>query len=105
MSLKPTLLSKLYAELDQNFRVYSRALLTLACALHRARELRCIFVELSQVLDLWRQSGWANSDVALFLNFYMKCALDMDVLREVDLKATWERYMKVITECIIIMYQ
>lgn len=39
-----------------------------------------------------------------FLLAYMKCALDMDVLREADLKIAWERYMKVVTKCLIIMY-
>lgn len=104
VNLKPSFLSKLYAELDTNFRVYSRSLLTLACSLHRARELRCLFVELTQVLEVWRQAGWTSIDVEMFLNSYMKCALDMDVLREADLKQTWERYMKVIIVCLNVMY-
>ncbi|GLV37045.1 hypothetical protein CBL_02123 [Carabus blaptoides fortunei] len=104
VSLKPCLLSKLYAELDGNFRVYSRALLTLACSLHRARELRCLFVELAQVLEVWKTAGWTGPDVELFLDAYTRCALEMDVLREADLKLTWERYMKVVTQCLNIMF-
>nr|XP_022920490.1 acidic fibroblast growth factor intracellular-binding protein [Onthophagus taurus] len=102
-NLKPVLLQKCFNELDGNFRTYSRAILTLATALHRTRELRNLFVELSQILDLWKQGGWAFKDLELFLNAFTKCALEIDV-REDIFKNTWERYMKVIGPCLLIMF-
>lgn len=79
--LKPSLLTKFYVELDNNFRIYSRALLNLATSLHRARELRNLFVELAQILETWKQNNWSCQDMESFLLAYMKCAVDMDVLR------------------------
>ncbi|XP_017779544.1 PREDICTED: acidic fibroblast growth factor intracellular-binding protein [Nicrophorus vespilloides] len=104
VTLKPTLLSRNYTELDSNFRVYSRSILTIASSLHRSRELRNLFVEISQILEIWRQNGWGSKDLQLFLSAYTQCALELDVLREVDLKTTWERYMKVLSHCIMIMF-
>jgi len=103
-NLKPTLLTKSYVEVDNNFRVYSRAILTLATSLHRARELRNFFIDISQMLETWKQSNWAAKDLEMFLNAYTLTALELDVLREVELKATWERYMNVLSQCILIMY-
>lgn len=80
-TLKTKILQKNYLELDTNFRVYSRALLTLAMALHRAREMRNLFVELSQIMDMWKQGGWNMQDLESFLVAFQQCALDMDVLR------------------------
>jgi len=102
--LKPNLPPKIYMELDSNFRSYSRAILTLATALHRVRELRNLFLELFQILEMWKQSGWASKDLERFLSAYTQGALDMDVLRDVDIKQTWERYMLVVSKCLLIMY-
>lgn len=79
--LKPTLLQKSYIELDNSFKVYSRAILTLATAIHRAREMRNFFVELMQILEVWKQNGWSVQDLEQFLNAYTQCALEIDVLR------------------------
>lgn len=107
-------------ELDSSFRVYTRAILTLATTIHRSRELRNLFVDLSQILDIWKQNGWNVQDLESFLNSYTQCALEMDILRciiefcriffhfvffrEVELKSAWERYMKVITKCLLTMF-
>lgn len=80
-SLKPLILQKNYMELDGNFRIYSRAILTLATTIHRSRELRNLFIDLSQILDVWKQNGWNCKDLESFLTLFMQCALEMDVLR------------------------
>lgn len=38
--LKPELLDKAYQELELNFRIYARAIVTIAANLHRSRELK-----------------------------------------------------------------
>lgn len=75
------MLTKFHSELDNNFRLYSRPVLNMATQLHRGRELRNLFIELAQILDTWKQNSWSCQDMESFLNAYMRCALDMDVLR------------------------
>lgn len=80
--LKPQLLERSYQELDANFRSYTRALVGLACNLHRSRELRSLFLELvERCLEPWRQVSWSHTDLRNFLASYFQCALEMDVLR------------------------
>ncbi|XP_021933150.1 acidic fibroblast growth factor intracellular-binding protein isoform X4 [Zootermopsis nevadensis] len=103
--LKPQLLERSYQELDANFRSYTRALVGLACNLHRSRELRSLFLELvERCLEPWRQVSWSHTDLRNFLACYFQCALEMDVLREADLKSSWERYLTVVTSCLLRMY-
>ncbi|CAF4956794.1 acidic fibroblast growth factor intracellular-binding protein [Pieris napi] len=105
MRLKPKLLEKSYQELELNFRVYTRALVGVACNLHRARELRSLFIDLlERCIEPLRAGGWPKSDLSQFLAAYEQCALQMDVLREADLKSVWERYMRVISQCLLTMY-
>ncbi|XP_044737513.1 acidic fibroblast growth factor intracellular-binding protein isoform X1 [Chrysoperla carnea] len=104
VTLKPLMLHKTFLELDTNFRIYFRSILALACSLHRARDLRTLFVELVSCIEVWKQNAWTITDLENFLKAFTQCALDMDVLREADLKPSWERYMKVITNCLLIMY-
>lgn len=85
MKLKPTLLERMFQELDLNFRSYSRALLGIGCNLHRSRELRFFFLELvERCIEPWRQVNWSHTDLKNFLNAYTQCALDMDVLRYIQ---------------------
>lgn len=80
--LKPQLLERAYQELDANFRSYTRALVGLACNLHRSRELRSLFLELvERCLEPWKQVSWSHTDLRNFLASYCQCALEMDVLR------------------------
>ncbi|GBP20225.1 Acidic fibroblast growth factor intracellular-binding protein [Eumeta japonica] len=82
MRLKPKLLEKSYQELELNFRLYTRALVGLACSLHRGRELRSLFVDLlEKCIEPLRMGNWPKTDLAQFLNAYEQCALQMDVLR------------------------
>ncbi|GLH00479.1 Acidic fibroblast growth factor intracellular-binding protein, putative [Gryllus bimaculatus] len=103
--LRPQLLERTLAELDTNFRSYSRALVSLACNMHRTRELRLLFIELvERCLEPWRLANWSLADLRNFLATYTQCALEMDVLREAEVKKAWERYMNVITVCALRMY-
>lgn len=80
--LKPQLLERSYQELETNFRSYTRAIVGVACSLHRAREMRSLFCELvEKCLDPWRQVNWTQIDLKNFLSAYVQCALEMDVLR------------------------
>ncbi|KAK5638608.1 hypothetical protein RI129_012903 [Pyrocoelia pectoralis] len=94
-----------YAEVESCFRSYSRSILTLATSLHRVRELRNLFYEFSVILDNWKHSIWAVNELEVFLNVYTKCALNLDVFREADLRQRWERYMAVVSNCLVIMYK
>ncbi|XP_047098835.1 acidic fibroblast growth factor intracellular-binding protein [Schistocerca piceifrons] len=105
MRLKPVLLERSLNELESSFRSYSRALVGIAAGLHRTREVRCLFVELvERCLEPWRQAGWPHQDLRSFLNAYTTSALEMDIFREPELKAAWERYMSVIISCLLRMY-
>lgn len=99
--LKPKLLHKTYIELDSNFRIYSRSILTLATTLHRSRDMKNLFVEIAQIMDLFKQANWSSQD----LDSYTTCSMEIDALRtDAGLKQTWEKFMKVISCCLIIMY-
>ncbi|XP_033213423.1 acidic fibroblast growth factor intracellular-binding protein [Belonocnema kinseyi] len=105
IKLKPTLLDRSYQELEANFRSYSRAILGIGCNLHRSRELRFFFYELvERCVEPWRQVNWTHSDLRNFLAAYTQCALDMDVLRESELRDAFERFMKVVSCCLLRMY-
>ncbi|KAJ8680329.1 hypothetical protein QAD02_016116 [Eretmocerus hayati] len=105
IKLKPMLLERVYQEIDTNFRTYSRALIGIACNLHRARELRFFFLELvEKCVEPWRQVNWSHTDLRHFLTAFSQCALDMDVLRENELRDAFERYMKVVSSCLLRMY-
>ncbi|XP_075217491.1 acidic fibroblast growth factor intracellular-binding protein [Lycorma delicatula] len=104
--LKPKLLERAYQELESNFRMYSRALIGLACNLHRTRELRCMFLELvERCIEPWRQISWTETDLSNFLSAYTSCAIEMDVFREATVKSAWERYMTVISTCVMRIFK
>ncbi|XP_028130010.2 acidic fibroblast growth factor intracellular-binding protein [Diabrotica virgifera virgifera] len=103
--LKPKLLQKSYADLESNFKLYNRALLTLATTLHRSRDMKNFFVDLSQIVEYFKQSLWSSHDFEQFLIAYGQIAGDIDPLRTNSaLKASWEKFLKVVTKCLLIMY-
>lgn len=82
LRLKPLLLERSFHELEVNFRTYWRALITIACNLHRTRELRCLFVELAEkIIDPWRQNNWAPEQVKHFLSAVTQSVLDLEISR------------------------
>ncbi|KOB66061.1 Acidic fibroblast growth factor intracellular binding protein, partial [Operophtera brumata] len=62
-------------------QLYTRALVGLACNLHRGRELRSLFIDLlERCIEPLRLGSWPKTDLAQFLCAYEQCALQMDVL-------------------------
>ncbi|EDW95273.2 acidic fibroblast growth factor intracellular-binding protein [Drosophila yakuba] len=105
MRLKPVLLERAFHELDGNFRSYWRALITIACNLHRNRELRDLFVDLCEkLIDPWRQNGWNREQVNKFLASITQSVLDLEISRDQETRCLWDRYMQVITICLDKMY-
>lgn len=63
-------------------RAYWRSIITIACNLHRTRELRCLFMELSEkLIEPWRQNQWPLDNVKLFLPAITQSVLDLEVAR------------------------
>ncbi|XP_014235117.1 acidic fibroblast growth factor intracellular-binding protein [Trichogramma pretiosum] len=105
VKLKPMVLDRVYQELDVNFKFYSRAIVGIAGSLHRTRELRSFFLDLvEKCIEPWKQINWTHTDLRNFLAAFTQCALDMDVLKDNELRDAFERYMKVITSCLLRMY-
>lgn len=105
ITLKPKLLQKSYSELESNFKKYTGAIITLASTLHRSRDMRNLFVEFSQILDLFKTGNWTAHDLQQFFNAYNSCALELDVIRnDQGLKNCWEKFMKVVGVCMVVMY-
>lgn len=106
LRLKPTLLERSYAELEQNFRLYYRAIITIATSMHRQRELKCIFVELTEkLIEPWKQNHWSHDQVKRFLPAVTQSALDLEIPRDnQDIRCLWDRYMQVISLCLTQMY-
>ncbi|XP_046383405.1 acidic fibroblast growth factor intracellular-binding protein [Ischnura elegans] len=104
--LKPQLLERSYVELETNFRTYTRALVGMACGLHRGRErVRSFFLDMvERCIEPWKQVAWSRIDLSHFLDAYTSSALEMDVLREAELKNAWERYMAVMSSCLLRLY-
>lgn len=81
VSLKPKLLQKNYTDLDLNFRVYTRSILSLATALHRSKNMKDLFIDFAQILEHFRQSHWTSQDLELFLISYHQTANELDAIR------------------------
>lgn len=124
MGLKPKLLQKNYNELDANFRIYTRSILSLATALHRSKNIKDLFIDLNQISDQFKQNHWSNKDLELFFTAYYQTAVEIDAVRLVEknyilydkfnclfsrtnptLKANWDKFMKVFTKCLLVMYK
>ncbi|XP_030372910.1 acidic fibroblast growth factor intracellular-binding protein [Scaptodrosophila lebanonensis] len=105
MRLKPVLLERAFHELDSSFRSYWRALITIACNLHRNRELRDLFVDLCEkLIEPWRQNGWNREQVNKFLASITQSVLELEISRDQETRCLWDRYMQVITICLDKMY-
>lgn len=103
--LKPTLLDRANQELDLNFRAYWRALIGIACNLNRTRELRVLFVELSEkLIEPWRQNNWSAEQVRAFLPAITQSVLDLEVSRDQEIRCLWDRYMQVVSTCLVRMF-
>lgn len=100
LRLKPVLLERAFHELDLNFRYeikvlpnfycnyyiisssYWRPLISIACNLHRTRELRDLFVDLCEkLIEPWRQNSWSRDHVNKFLAAITQSVLDLEISR------------------------
>jgi hypothetical protein len=106
--LKDTLLERSYQELDTNFRHYYRAIITIAISIHRSRELRNFFNDLTEkLIEPWKVSGWTTGQVKQFLPALTKCVLDLNSygnLSGVEIRCLWDRFMNVLNVCLLRMY-
>jgi Acidic fibroblast growth factor binding (FIBP) len=103
--LKPTLLDRAYQELDQNFRSYWRAIISIACNLHRTRDLRGLFIEFCEkLIEPWKQNCWQLDQVKQFLPAITQSVLDLEVPRDQELRCLFDRYMQVVTICLVRMF-
>lgn len=80
--MRPSLLDRAYQELDINFKSYWRALINIACNLHRTRELRDLYIDMvEKLIEPWKQNNWQVDQVKLFLPAIAQSVLDLEVSR------------------------
>lgn len=84
VNLKPKLLHKNYNDLDSNFRIYTRSILSLATALHRSKNMKDLFIDLAQISEHFKQNHWSSQDLELFLTAYYQTATEIDAIRFVQ---------------------
>ncbi|XP_058823580.1 acidic fibroblast growth factor intracellular-binding protein [Topomyia yanbarensis] len=106
MRLKSTILERIYQEIDSNFRSYWRSIITIACSLHRTREMRQLFLDLTErLIEPWKANNWSKDHVGQFMKCLTQSVLDLEVPRDnQDIRCLWDRYMQVITACLLTMY-
>ncbi|XP_070508439.1 acidic fibroblast growth factor intracellular-binding protein B [Chironomus tepperi] len=106
--LKDSLLERSYQELDVNFRIYFRAIITMAVSIHRSRELRNFFIDLTEkLIEPLKASGWTFEQVKQFLPVLTKCVLDLNSyghMSGVEVRCLWDRFMNVLNVCLLKMY-
>lgn len=108
--LRDSLLDRLYQELEVNFRNYYRSIITIATSLHRSRELRNFFLELTEkLIEPWKMSNWNEAQVKDFLSALTKCVLDLQSFGHgqtsgAEIRCLWDRFMNVLNVCLLRMY-
>ncbi|KAH0816779.1 hypothetical protein GEV33_006011 [Tenebrio molitor] len=83
LSVKATLLQKCYLDLDANFKNYNRAILQPVTNMHRPRDVKNMFVELTSLSDALKQANWSAQELEIFLASYTQAGAELDVLRQV----------------------
>lgn len=108
--LRDSLLERAYNELDMNFRIYYRAIITIATSIHRNRELRNFFPDLAEkLIEPWKLNGWSEGQVKDFLSALTKCVLDLQSFGHgqtsgAEIRCLWDRLMNVLNVCLLRMY-
>lgn len=116
--LKETLLEKSYNDLENSFKKYWHAIITIATSIHRSRELRSFFVDIvEKLIEPWKASNWTENQVNNFMKAITACILDVQSYgvfsssssggghERVDLRCLWDRYMNVMNVCVTKLYQ
>lgn len=107
--LKDTLLERSVHELENNFRHYYRSIITIATSIHRSRELRNFFLDLTEkLIEPWRAAHWNQQQVKEFLPALTKSVLDIQSYGSsasgVEIRCLFDRYMNVLNVCLLRMY-
>jgi Acidic fibroblast growth factor binding (FIBP) len=110
MRLKDSLLERAYQELDNNFKNYWRAIITIAISIHRSRELRNFFLDLTEkLIEPWKLNNWSEKQVKEFLTALIKCVLDLQSYGHgqtsgAEIRCLWDRYMNVLNVSLVRMF-
>lgn len=108
--MKNSILERAYQELDSNFRSYLRSIITIAVSIHRSRELRNFFLDLTEkLIEPWKMNNWTENQVNHFLPAVTKSVLDLQsygvsTSSGTEIRCLWDRYMNVLNICLIRMY-
>ncbi|XP_063601845.1 acidic fibroblast growth factor intracellular-binding protein-like [Penaeus indicus] len=97
---------RMCTEVENNFKVYSRAIINIGCALNNTRDLRDFFVDtVEKIVDPCRQSRWKGAELEVFLQVYADAGSGLDIMNsDHSLRMTWERYMNTMRMCICQLY-
>ncbi|KAL4648886.1 acidic fibroblast growth factor intracellular-binding protein, partial [Arapaima gigas] len=94
--------TKVYSEMEANFKNLSRGLVNIAAKLTNTKDVRDLFIDLvEKVIEPCKSDRWMFADMKLFLIHYTNSAHILDTFKH---QATWDRYMGVIKSCILKMY-
>ncbi|KAG5851963.1 fibroblast growth factor (acidic) intracellular binding protein a isoform X1 [Anguilla anguilla] len=94
--------TKVFNEMETNFKNLSRGLVNIAAKLLNAKDVRDFFIDLvEKFIEPCRSDKWTAADVKLFLTHYTNSAHILDAFKH---QAVWDRYMGVIKSCILKMY-
>lgn len=110
IKLKDSLLERTYQELDINFKNYWRSIISIATSIHRSRELRNFFLDISErLIEPWKMNNWNDAQVKDFLAALTKCVLDLQSFGHgqtsgAEIRCLWDRFMNVLNVCLIRMY-
>ncbi|KAJ8255047.1 hypothetical protein GJAV_G00200360 [Gymnothorax javanicus] len=94
--------TKVFNEIEANFKNLSRGLVNIAAKLLNAKDVRDFFIDLvEKFIEPCRSDRWTAADVKLFLTHYSNSAHLLDTFKH---QSVWDRYMGVIKSCILKMY-
>lgn len=69
------------SEVENNFKVYSRALINIACNLNNSRDLRDFFIDtVEKIIDPAKQVRWKASELDIFLQVYTEAGTAIDLV-------------------------
>lgn len=72
---------RMCTEVENNFKVYSRAIINIGCALNNTRDLRDFFVDtVEKIVDPCRQSRWKGAELEVFLQVYADAGSGLDIM-------------------------
>lgn len=95
------------ADMENNFRNYSKTIVNIAYGLNHSKELKDFFLDLvEKFTEPCRSSGWTIADIKEFLQVYQEtsCQLDFFNRQSPSVRRVWDRYMKTVTACILRLF-